>query len=76
MILHGVDRVEPRPDFQLTKYTPYLAPLTLKWLGHFFLKKGFYFLVLFTLCAIFFYMKLVQYNEYLFSIVDTDGLVQ
>ena len=48
--------------------------LTLKWLGHFF-KMWIHLLMLFTLCAIFFYKKPVQYNEYLVSIVDTDGLV-
>ena len=30
--------------------------------------------MLYTISAIF-YMKLVQYNEYLISIVDADGLV-
>ena len=39
-----------------------------------FFEMWFHFLMLFTLCAIF-YMKLVQYNECLVSIVDTDGLV-
>ena len=48
--------------------------LTLKWLGHFF-KMWFHFLMLFTLCAIFFFIKLVQYNQCLVSIVVTDGLV-
>ena len=30
--------------------------------------------MLFTISVIFFYMKVVQYKEYLVSIVDTDGL--
>ena len=51
-----------------------LIVLTLKWLGHFFFKMWFNFLMLFTLCAIF-CMELVQYNKYLVCIVDTDGLV-
>ena len=38
-----------------------------------FFKMWFHFLMLFTLCAIV-YMKLVQYNECLVSIMDTDGL--
>ena len=48
--------------------------VTLKWLGHFF-KMWFHFLMLFTLCATFFYMQLVQYNECLIGIVNTGGLV-
>ena len=49
--------------------------LTPKWLGHFF-ENMILFRNVFQLhkCDIF-YMKLVQYNECLVSIVDTDGLV-
>ena len=46
--------------------------LTLKWLGNFF--QNF----IFWCCSPYvqyFYMKLVQYNECLVSIVDTDGMV-
>ena len=31
--------------------------------------------MLFTISALFFYMKAAQYNEYLVGIVDSDGLV-
>ena len=50
------------------------ATSTLKWLGHFVSKCDF----IFWCCSPYmqyFYMKLVQYNECLVSIVDTDGLV-
>ena len=49
------------------------APITIKWLGHFF-KMWFHFWCC-SLYVQYFYMKLVQYNECLVSIVDTDGLV-
>ena len=52
-----------------------LFALTLKWLGHFFFSKCDF---TFRYCSPYmqyFYMKLVQYNECLVSIVDTDGLV-
>ena len=41
---------------------------------HHFFQNIFYFVMLFAKCNIF-YMKLVQYNERLINIVDTDGLV-
>ena len=48
--------------------------LTLKWLGHFFQNVISFSDAVHLMCNIF-YMKLVQYNECLVSIVDTDGLV-
>ena len=53
------------------------SPLTLKWLGHFFFFQN---VISFSdgdhlMCNIHSYMKLVQHNECLVSIVDTDGLV-
>ena len=48
--------------------------LTPKWLGHFFKNVVLFRNVVHHKCEIF-YMKLVQYNECLVSIVDTDGLV-
>ena len=50
------------------------STLTFKWLGHLFLKCNF----TFWCCSPYvqnFHMKLVQNNEYLVSIVDTDYLV-
>ena len=48
--------------------------LTPKWLGHFFKNVILFRNVVHHKCDIL-YMKLVQYNECLVSIVDTDGLV-
>ena len=48
--------------------------LALKWLGHFFQNVISFSDAVHLMCYIF-YMKLVQYNEYLVSIVNTDGLV-
>ena len=48
--------------------------LTIKRLGQFFKNVFFFRNVVHHKCDIF-YMKLVQYNESLVSIVDTDGLV-
>ena len=48
--------------------------LTLKWLGHFFNNVISFRNVIHHKCDIF-YMKLIQYNERLVSIVDTDGLL-
>ena len=51
-----------------------VTSLTLKWLGHFFQNVISFADAVHPMCNIF-YMKLVQNNEYLVSIVDTDGLV-
>ena len=48
--------------------------LALKWLGHFFQNVISFSDAIHLMCNIF-YMKLVQYNECLVSIVDTGGLV-
>ena len=52
----------------------HLRQLTLKRLGHFFKNVILFHNVVLHKCDIF-YMKLVQYNECLVSILDTDGLV-
>ena len=52
----------------------YWVQLTLKRLGHFFSKHNFIF-SFWSPQVQYFYVKPVQYNEYLISIVDTDGLV-
>ena len=60
------------PQYQWSK--PGVHVLTLQWLGHFFSKRD----LIFWCCSPYeqyFYMELVQYNECLVSIVDTDGLV-
>ena len=56
------------------KYIQVISHLTLKWLGHFFSKCDFIFWW-WSPYVQHFYMKLVQYNECLVSIVDIDGLV-
>ena len=48
--------------------------LTPKWVDHFFKNVILFCNVVYHKCDIF-YMTLVQYNEYLVSIMDTDGLV-
>ena len=47
--------------------------LTIKWLGHFFQNMISFSYAVHLMYNIF-YMKLVQYNEFLVSIVDIDGL--
>ena len=49
--------------------------LTLKWLGRFFFQNVISFSDAVHLMCNIFYIKLVQYNECLVNIVDTDGLV-
>ena len=51
-----------------------LHELTLKWLGH-FVQHVISFSDAVHLMRNIFYMKLVQFNECLVSIVETDGLV-
>ena len=66
-----INIIKQQLDISVTLSSP---KLTLKWLGHFFQNVISLSDAVHLVCNIF-YMKLVQYNECLVSIVDTDGLV-